>query len=263
MISTSVRIRLISHFSRNIVQNMPTALRKDVSCVVVDSSIVNDVSKAYRNRWKSNDMNVNWGSFRGHCVSRIFETHSILISAILGLIPRKCPKEPLAELFWELKTCNTDHDCWPRICCPDGGKKYCRTSRPELDTLPAGRQFAYRKTHSFIRRHSSWFNLQYLLKWIAIDALSGYLQCTPPPPTDYDLHPKVCNNTLDCFPNVCCQEAGKKHCRPPKRSLLAFITTFAQVNCELTINSVASVIAQMKYLFVSAFQHGIHQTMDR
>lgn len=24
--------------------------------------------------------------------------------AILGLIPRKCPKEPLAELFWELKT---------------------------------------------------------------------------------------------------------------------------------------------------------------
>lgn len=63
----------------------------------------------------------------------------------------------------------------------------------------------------------------------AIDTLSGYLQCTPPPPADYDPNPKVCNNTLDCFPNVCCQEAGKKHCRPPKRSLLAFLTTFAQV----------------------------------
>lgn len=65
--------------------------------------------------------------------------------AILGLIPRKCPKEPLGELFWELKTCNTDHDCWPRICCPDGIKKYCRTSRPELEGLPAGRQLSYRK----------------------------------------------------------------------------------------------------------------------
>lgn len=68
-----------------------------------------------------------------------------MFSAILGLIPRKCPKEPLAELFWELKTCNTDHDCWPRICCPDGLNKYCRTSRPELDTLPVGKQLAYRK----------------------------------------------------------------------------------------------------------------------
>lgn len=76
-----------------------------------------------------------------------FESYFIQTSAILGLIPRKCPKEPLAELFWELKTCNTDHDCWPRICCPDGTKKYCRTSRPELDTLPAGRQFAYRNTN--------------------------------------------------------------------------------------------------------------------
>lgn len=65
--------------------------------------------------------------------------------AILGLIPRKCPKEPLAELFWELKTCNTDHDCWPRICCPDGLNKYCRSARPELENVPVGKQLAYRK----------------------------------------------------------------------------------------------------------------------
>lgn len=64
---------------------------------------------------------------------------------------------------------------------------------------------------------------------LAIDMLSSYLQCTPAPPTAYDLHPKPCNNTLDCFPNVCCQEEGRKYCRPPKKSLLAFITNFAQV----------------------------------
>lgn len=63
----------------------------------------------------------------------------------------------------------------------------------------------------------------------AIDALSGYLQCTPAPPPAFDLHPQPCNNTFDCFPNVCCQESGKKFCRPPKRSLLAFLDTFAQV----------------------------------
>ncbi|XP_055324451.1 uncharacterized protein LOC129579016 isoform X1 [Sitodiplosis mosellana] len=124
---------------------------------------------------------------------------------ILGLIPRKCPKEPLAELFWELKTCNTDHDCWPRICCPDGTNKYCRSARPELENVPVGKQLAY-----------------------PIDMLSSYLKCTPAPPTAYDLHPKPCNNTLDCFPNVCCQEEGRKYCRPPKKSLLAFITNFAQ-----------------------------------
>lgn len=63
----------------------------------------------------------------------------------------------------------------------------------------------------------------------AIESLSAYLQCTPPPPPAFDSYPKKCNSTLDCFPNVCCQEAGKKHCRPPRRSLLALVTGFAQV----------------------------------
>lgn len=67
------------------------------------------------------------------------------------------------------------------------------------------------------------------LSFLAIDMLSSYLQCTPAPPTAYDLHPKPCNNTLDCFPNVCCMEQGKKYCRPPKKSLLSLLTTFAQV----------------------------------
>lgn len=151
------------------------------------------------------------------------------------MIPRRCPKEPLAELFWELKTCNTDHDCWPRICCPDGIAKYCRSAMPELDTLPVGRQFSYRNFILFLIIHFS--NNYVFFFCIAIEALSGYLQCTPAPPAAYDHHPKVCNNTLDCFPNVCCQEAGKKHCRPPKRSLLAFVTTFAQV-CLYFLNYV-------------------------
>lgn len=70
-----------------------------------------------------------------------------IFSAILGLIPRKCPKEPLAELFWQLQTCETDADCWPRVCCPDGVKRYCRTSKPELEklSLPGAKQLSYRK----------------------------------------------------------------------------------------------------------------------
>lgn len=126
---------------------------------------------------------------------------------ILGLIPRKCPTEPLAELWWELQTCKTDVDCWPRVCCPDGRKSYCRTAKPQFDSAsfrPA-RQLSY-----------------------PFEAISGYLQCTPAPPPLFDTHPKPCNNTLDCFPNVCCQESGKKHCRPPKRSLLALLTSMTQ-----------------------------------
>ncbi|XP_055586814.1 uncharacterized protein LOC129739402 [Uranotaenia lowii] len=118
-------------------------------------------------------------------------------------IPRRCPKQPLTETFWDIQTCETDNDCWPRVCCPDGGQKYCRTSQPvfEESENAAARQLAY-----------------------PIEAVSQYLQCTPPPPVIFDVHPKVCNTTLDCFPNLCCQEAGKRHCRPPKRSLLALVT---------------------------------------
>lgn len=73
------------------------------------------------------------------------------------------------------------------------------------------------------------FPYAFTIYLLAIDTLSSYLQCTPAPAPAFDLFPKPCNTTLDCFPNVCCQESGKKFCRPPKRSLLAFLTTFAQV----------------------------------
>lgn len=68
-------------------------------------------------------------------------------TALLGIIPRKCPKEPLAELFWQLHTCESDQDCWPRICCPDGAYKYCRTSTPELEksNYRVAKQLATRK----------------------------------------------------------------------------------------------------------------------
>lgn len=161
-------------------------------------------------------------------------------SAILGLIPRKCPNEPLAELFWEIQTCSSDHDCWPRICCPDGRKKYCRTSKPELDSLPVGRQLAYRMVSIFNSHLASIY--RHLFSFAAIESISSYLQCTPAPPSTFDIFPKLCNNTLDCFPNVCCQELGKKHCRPPKRSLLAFVTGFAQVSssCKKSVFLISS-----------------------
>ncbi|XP_037910779.1 uncharacterized protein LOC119651318 isoform X2 [Hermetia illucens] len=123
---------------------------------------------------------------------------------LLGLIPRKCPERPLAELWWELKTCETDDDCWPRICCPDGRRQYCRTASPEYESVPPpiGRSIAY---------------------------LSEYLECTPPPPPVFDLHPKDCNSTLDCFPNICCQESGRKFCRPPKKSVLTVMANFLNI----------------------------------
>ncbi|XP_037950457.1 uncharacterized protein LOC119681357 [Teleopsis dalmanni] len=123
---------------------------------------------------------------------------------ILGIIPRKCPTRPLAELWWSVQECQTDMDCWPRVCCPDGQKRYCRTSQPELEIapVPVKRSFNY---------------------------LSEYLECTPPPPPIFDLHPKACTSTLDCFPNVCCQEAGLRHCRPPKKSVLTLMANFLNV----------------------------------
>ncbi|XP_055849209.1 uncharacterized protein LOC129914148 isoform X2 [Episyrphus balteatus] len=122
-------------------------------------------------------------------------------SPIFGIIPRHCPQRPLAELWWDVKTCETDMDCWPRVCCPDGQRRYCRSSKPELDIVPVP-----------VKR--------------SINYLSEYLECTPAPPPIFDLHPKPCNSTIDCFPNICCQEAGKKHCRPPKKSVLTFMANF-------------------------------------
>ncbi|EDW96729.2 uncharacterized protein LOC6536436 [Drosophila yakuba] len=124
---------------------------------------------------------------------------------ILGLIPRKCPSRPLAELWWDVQECSTDMDCWPRVCCPDGRRRYCRTSQPELETAPVP-----------VKR--------------SFDYLTEYLECTAPPPPIFDLHPKACTSTLDCFPNVCCQEAGLRHCRPPKKSVLTLMANFLNVD---------------------------------
>jgi hypothetical protein len=123
---------------------------------------------------------------------------------ILG-IPVKCPTEPLTETFWGVQSCNSDKDCdFPRICCPSGRSRYCLNSYIEPDSFPGGRQIAY-----------------------PVETVAQYFQCTPPPPRIFEPFPKACNTTLDCLPNMCCFENGKKHCRPPKKSLLALLTVFS------------------------------------
>ncbi|KAG5899142.1 hypothetical protein JTB14_027335 [Gonioctena quinquepunctata] len=128
---------------------------------------------------------------------------------LFGLVEQICPSEPVPEI-WEIKECSTDDDCAPRICCPESLKNgqnmsYCRTAQPLWEKLPAAKQFVD-----------------------PIRTLVGYMQCTPPPPPLLDLFPLPCNTPLDCFPNLCCQEGGKRYCRPPKRSLLALIAGIGQ-----------------------------------
>ncbi|KAJ8714073.1 hypothetical protein PYW08_007693 [Mythimna loreyi] len=122
---------------------------------------------------------------------------------LLGVIPRECPSAPLGELLFEVQTCKADSDCWPRICCPDGTRSYCRTARARLDLVPVANQIDG-----------------------PVRMLEQYLQCTPPP--QYDLFPQKCSSSVDCFPNLCCAEGGKKHCRPPQRSLLALLAGVGQ-----------------------------------
>ncbi|XP_050551457.1 uncharacterized protein LOC118275898 isoform X3 [Spodoptera frugiperda] len=122
---------------------------------------------------------------------------------LLGVIPRECPATPLGELLFEVQTCKTDADCWPRICCPDGTRSYCRTAKARLDLVPVANQIDG-----------------------PVRMLEQYLQCTPPP--QYDLFPQKCSSSVDCFPNLCCAEGGKKHCRPPQRSLIALLAGVGQ-----------------------------------
>ncbi|CAK1583713.1 unnamed protein product [Parnassius mnemosyne] len=123
---------------------------------------------------------------------------------LLGVIPRECPSTPLGELLFEVQTCKSDADCWPRVCCPDGTRSYCRTARARLDLVPVAN---------------------------AVDgplrSFEQYLQCTPPP--QYDPFPQRCSSSVDCFPNLCCAEGGKKHCRPPQRSLFSLLAGVTQV----------------------------------
>lgn len=154
---------------------------------------------ASKSLWKTSSMNVSTET--SHRSVNQFN----LVSALFG-IPRKCPKDPLAESFWDVKQCDNDKNCdFPRICCPNGRKRYCMNSYTEPEELPVGRQIAY-----------------------PVESLSQYFQCTPPPPAAFDKYPKPCNSSLTCFPNICCLEGGQKHCRPPKRNILAALTTFSQ-----------------------------------
>ncbi|CAF4911038.1 unnamed protein product [Pieris macdunnoughi] len=123
---------------------------------------------------------------------------------ILGVIPRECPAAPLGELLFEVQSCKTDADCWPRVCCPDGSRSYCRTARARLDLVPVANRID-----------------------APIRMLESYLQCSPPP--KFDSFPQSCSSSVDCFPNLCCAEGGKKHCRPPQRSFLSLIAGAAQV----------------------------------
>ncbi|XP_045481995.1 uncharacterized protein LOC123686061 isoform X3 [Harmonia axyridis] len=126
-----------------------------------------------------------------------------------GLVERNCPVDAIVEIL-EVRECETDADCRPRICCPDkyrsgGNKSYCRTPQPSLQRFP----LADRATEP-------------------LRVFASYIQCTPPPPPIFDLFPKSCNNALDCFPNLCCQEGDKKYCRPPKRSVLQLVAGLGQ-----------------------------------
>lgn len=135
-------------------------------------------------------------------LSIVYRTYFL---AIFGY-QRKCPREPLAETFWDIKKCDKDKDWYveeskkfllalhinmeykhaqlwftnssdfPRICCPSGRKRYCMTTE-----LPQnlGKQLSY-----------------------PVEALSAFLQCTPPPPVAFDRYPKSCNSSLQCFPHI-------------------------------------------------------------
>jgi len=121
--------------------------------------------------------------------------------------------------------CNADKDCdFPRICCPSGRKRYCLASYTPAEELPVARQLAYRKSLICVREQSN-FPVQL---FPAVESISQYFQCTAPPPPIFDRNPKSCNNSLSCLPNICCLEGGKKHCRPPKRNILAALTAFTQ-----------------------------------
>ncbi|KAF5303618.1 hypothetical protein FQA39_LY09865 [Lamprigera yunnana] len=128
---------------------------------------------------------------------------------LFGVIDRVCPVDPMPELL-SVQECVVDDDCGQRICCPeknplDGSvKNYCRNADHKLTKTPVIRQLL-----------------------LPLKPFMGYVQCTSPPPF-LDLFPKPCESPFDCFPNLCCQENGKKVCRPPKRSLLTVLISVTQ-----------------------------------
>ncbi|KAF2879475.1 hypothetical protein ILUMI_26699 [Ignelater luminosus] len=129
--------------------------------------------------------------------------------SLFGVIERVCPINPMPE-FLSIQECVTDDDCGRRICCPEhalqGGisKSYCRNAAPRFNRMPAVRQFL-----------------------LPLKSFASYLQCSPPPPPFLDVFPRPCKSPFDCFPNLCCQEHGKRVCRPPQKSLFALIVSTA------------------------------------
>ncbi|KAJ8670437.1 hypothetical protein QAD02_001696, partial [Eretmocerus hayati] len=119
-------------------------------------------------------------------------------AAVFG-IRRKCPALTFPDNL-PIKRCSKDEDCegFGRICCPDkkDNRLYCRTAAPLWTDLP-----------SMEDRN-------------ALNSLLGFIQCQAAPPRIIDIFTKPCNRTIDCLPNLCCQEGSQKFCRPPKSSIL-------------------------------------------
>lgn len=66
----------------------------------------------------------------------------------------------------------------------------------------------------------------------ALSFLLEYVQCQPAPPQVLDILPQPCNLTIECIPNLCCQEGNKKICRPPKRSFFRSAAQAIRVSYE-------------------------------
>ncbi|XP_025417778.1 uncharacterized protein LOC112688679 [Sipha flava] len=170
-----------------------------------------DTGNAQRARPKNDDSSLNsledvdLSCDGGRCGSNEDDASSWTTTKkpnIFQLTNKSCPVFELPSVF-PRQNCNTDRDCWPRICCAYGGlkgQKYCRIPLP------------------------SWRND--LLKTITKSLRSnrpGYLQCSAPPPKRYDLFPRKCRSTVDCLPDLCCPENGKNVCRPPKESIMPLV----------------------------------------
>lgn len=153
----------------------------------------------------------------------------IFLAVLFGWVDRICPEEPLTELF-DVQECFSDTDCLPRICCPDTtvkgqGNSYCRIPAAKFDRIPIVKPLVQRKFLIFTQ-----VTFSVLIRFVALENIMSYLQCTLPPPPVLDLFPKVCKSPLDCFPNLCCQEGPHRYCRPPKKSLLTLMVSFATVS---------------------------------
>ncbi|KAF4524118.1 hypothetical protein B566_EDAN007701, partial [Ephemera danica] len=124
---------------------------------------------------------------------------------LFGFIPTACPNPPVAEVLAVTK-CSNDTECWPRVCCPDGQQRFCRTPEPHWERIP---------------RHQQQPVLQMLR------SAMKFLQCSPPPEPIFDLFARSCQFPQDCFPDLCCQEGERKVCRRPRRSLLSLFSYLA------------------------------------